>query len=122
MTHADVKQLIVTGGPAVVKSAMGSGKRVIAAGPGNPPVVVDETADIKSAGAGIVSGASLDNNIICIVEKEVFVVDSVADALIEAMEKAGAVLLDSQQVIELENLILESDRQHIKKDYVGKNA
>jgi acyl-CoA reductase-like NAD-dependent aldehyde dehydrogenase len=122
MRHPGVRLLCVTGGPAVVKAAMGSGKKTIAAGPGNPPVVVDETADIEEAGRGIVSGASLDNNIVCIVEKEVFVVDSVADGLITAMQKAGAVLIKGAQIRRLEQIVLEDDRQHIRKQYVGRNA
>ena len=73
-------------GPGVVEAAMQSGKRAICAGPGNPPVVVDETADIAKAARDIVLGASFDNNVICTDEKEVFVVSSVADALLEAMK------------------------------------
>ena len=122
MKHPEVRLLCVTGGPAVVRVAMNSGKKTIAAGPGNPPVVVDETADIEAAGAGIVAGSSFDNNIVCIVEKEVFVVDSVADRLIKAMEGAGAVLIRGAQVRRLEQLILEDDREHIKKKYVGQSA
>jgi len=101
---------------------MNSGKKTIAAGPGNPPVVVDETADIDAAGKGIVAGASFDNNIVCIVEKEVFVVDSVADRLLESMQGAGAVLIKGAQIRRLEQLILEDDREHIKKKYVGQCA
>jgi aldehyde dehydrogenase len=122
MKHPNVRLLCVTGGPAVVKVAMNSGKKVIAAGPGNPPCVVDETADIAAAGAGIVAGASFDNNVVCIVEKEVFVVDSVADRLIAEMQKAGAVLLKGHQVRRLEQLVLEEDRQHIHKQWVGQSA
>jgi len=122
MKHPEVRLLCVTGGPAVVRVAMGSGKKTIAAGPGNPPVVVDETADIEAAGRGIVAGASLDNNIVCIVEKEVFVVDQVADALLTSMQSAGAVLIGGHHVRRLEQLVLEDDREHIKKDFVGKNA
>ena len=66
MTHKKIDLLVVTGGPGVVKAAMNSGKKVIGAGPGNPPVVVDETADLTKAGKDIVAGASFDNNIICI--------------------------------------------------------
>ncbi|PIX34187.1 MAG: aldehyde dehydrogenase EutE, partial [Bacteroidetes bacterium CG_4_8_14_3_um_filter_31_14] len=76
MTHKKIAILVVTGGPAVVKTAMNSGKKVIAAGPGNPPVVVDETAIITKAAKDIVDGASFDNNVICICEKEVIVVES----------------------------------------------
>jgi len=122
MKHPEVRLLCVTGGPAVVRVAMNSGKKVIAAGPGNPPVVVDETADIAKAGAGIVSGASFDNNVVCIVEKEVFVVESVADALLKSMQAAGAVLLKGTQIRRLEQLILTDDRQHIHKQFVGKSA
>ena len=122
MKHPEVRLLCVTGGPAVVKVAMNSGKKAIAAGPGNPPVVVDETADIEAAGRGIVAGASFDNNIVCIVEKEVFVVDSVADALIKSMQGAGAVLLKGSQIRRLEQLILMDDREHIHKQWVGQSA
>jgi aldehyde dehydrogenase len=122
MKHPEVRLLCVTGGPAVVRVAMNSGKKVIAAGPGNPPVVVDETADIDKAGAGIVSGASFDNNIVCIVEKECFVVDSVADRLLKAMQANGAVLIKGAQIRRLEQLILTADRAHIHKQYVGKSA
>ena len=122
MKHPRVRLLCVTGGPGVVQVAMNSGKKVIAAGPGNPPVVVDETADIQAAGAGIVAGASLDNNIVCIVEKEVFVVSSVADRLKEAMKQAGAVEIGQHNIRRLEKIVLTEDREHINKEYVGQNA
>ena len=85
MRHPDVKLLVVTGGPAVVKAAMASGKKVIAAGPGNPPVVVDETADLELASKEIVNGASFDHNVLCVAEKEIFVVEEVADELKRGM-------------------------------------
>ena len=88
MTHKGVRLVVVTGGPGVVNAAMKSGKRAICGGPGNPPVVVDDTADIKKAARGIILGCSLDNNIVCIAEKEVFVVDDVADLLLNEMGKA----------------------------------
>jgi len=93
-----VKLLCVTGGPAVVAAAMKTGKRAVCAGPGNPPVVVDETADLDNAARSIIQGASYDNNLLCIGEKEVFVVASVADKLMEALRKAGAVQLDAKQI------------------------
>lgn len=96
--HPDVKLLCVTGGPAVVAAAMKTGKRAVCAGPGNPPVVVDETADLDHAARSIIQGASYDNNLLCIGEKEVFVVASVADKLMEALRKAGAIQLNASQV------------------------
>lgn len=120
MKHKGVRLLVVTGGPAVVKAAMASGKKVIAGGPGNPPVVVDETADIETAARSIVAGASLDNNIICVDEKEVFVVHSVADRLIDAMKRAGCHMVSGYQLKRLEQLVIDGD--HPAKDWVGKDA
>ena len=82
MNHPDVRVLLVTGGPGVVKEALKTPKKSITAGPGNPPAVVDQTADIEEAGRAIVRGASFDNNVICTDEKTTIVVDSVADRLV----------------------------------------
>ncbi len=90
--------LCVTGGPGVVKAAMKSGKRSVCAGPGNPPVVVDQTADIERAARSIIQGAAYDNNLLCIGEKEVFVVESVANDLIAALKAAGSIQLDASQI------------------------
>lgn len=97
-THEAVRLLCVTGGPAVVKAAMQIGKRAICAGPGNPPVLVDDTACMTRAAKAIIQGAAYDNNLLCIGEKEVFVLDDVADKLMSEMEKAGAVRLNSAQL------------------------
>lgn len=127
MGHRDARILVVTGGPGVVKAAMASGKRAICAGPGNPPVVVDETADIDKAGRDIVRGASFDNNVICTDEKEVFVVESVADALLRAMADHGAVVLTAPQARAIEKVIFEETRGPqrpgvINRKWIGKNA
>ena len=127
MRHPGIRLLVVTGGGAVVKAAMASGKRAICAGPGNPPVVVDETAHLAKAGRDIVLGASTDNNIICTDEKEVLVVASVADELIKSMTAAGAVLVDRSRLAELEKVVFAdppAPRQpgHVNRDLIGKNA
>ncbi len=96
--NPNVRLLCVTGGPAVVAAAMKTGKRAVCAGPGNPPVVVDETADLARAAASIIQGAAYDNNLLCIGEKEVFVVESVADKLMAELRKAGAVQLNPAQI------------------------
>jgi aldehyde dehydrogenase len=100
-SNRDVALICVTGGPAVGRAALKSGKRAIVAGPGNPPVVVDETADLDRAAKCIIQGGSFDNNLLCIAEKEVFVVESVFDAMLAAMERAGAVPLNSSQISKL---------------------
>jgi len=96
-----VNLICVTGGPGIVKAAMRSGKRAICAGPGNPPVVVDESADLDYAAESIIFGGAYDNNLLCIGEKEVFVVDSVYKRFIEAMDRAGARRLNDPQLAKL---------------------
>lgn len=122
MKHPGIHLLVVTGGPEVVKIAMNSGKKVIGAGPGNPPVVVDETADIGQAARGIVAGASMDNNLICIDEKEVFVVDKVADKLIDALCHSGAVLVRNHQLTRLHKLVITPDQANPTRAWVGQDA
>jgi aldehyde dehydrogenase len=96
--HRGIRLLCVTGGPGVARAALGSRKRAIVAGPGNPPVVVDETADLSSAAAAIVAGASYDNNLLCIGEKQAFVVAQVFDAFVAALRGAGAHWLEAREV------------------------
>ena len=93
-----VRLLLVTGGPMVVKAAMQTGKRAICAGPGNPPVFVDDTCCANRAAKAIISGAAFDNNLLCIGEKQVFVLDQVADKLMQRLSENGAVKLNSGQV------------------------
>ena len=120
MKHPLVRIVVVTGGPMVVKAAMNSGKKSITAGPGNPPAVVDETANFGKAADAIVRGASLDNNIVCIAEKEVIAVDSIANRLIDELKRQPVLWLDHRQVKELEKVVLEGD--HVNKNWVGKDA
>ncbi len=122
MTHPGIRLVVVTGGPGVVKAAMSSGKRAICGGPGNPPVIVDETANIRQAAQGIINGCSLDNNIVCIAEKEIFCVADVADLLKREMAQFGAVELSRAEITKLERVVLAEDRAHPNKDWVGKDA
>ena len=121
MKHAGIRVVVVTGGGAVVQQAMSSGKRAICAGPGNPPVVVDETADLEQAGRDVVLGAGMDNNIICIVEKELFVVRSVADALKREMLRNGAWEVNGAELSRLEKTVVTRDG-HVNRDFIGKDA
>jgi len=127
MKHPRIKLLVVTGGPNVVKIAMNSGKKVIAAGPGNPPCVVDETADITKAANNIVNGAGIDNNIICICEKEVLAVHSIIDELKDAMKSSGAYELNKSQIDEVTQLVIADPGRPghegaPSKKYVGRDA
>jgi acyl-CoA reductase-like NAD-dependent aldehyde dehydrogenase len=127
MRHPDVQLLTVTGGAGVVKEAMKSGKRAVCAGPGNPPVVVDETADLEQAGRDIVRGASFDNNIICIDEKEVFAAAPIADKLKRVMCEHGAYEISQVQLNRLAKSLFTQvppAGQHgmMNKEFIGKNA
>ena len=127
MQHPGVRLLVVTGGSAVVKAAMRSGKRAVCAGPGNPPVVVDRTADVAKAGGDIVRGASFDNNVICVDEKEVFVEAAVADALVASMVRHGAHRASASDLARLERTVFGETRGPgkpgvMEKTLIGKNA
>jgi aldehyde dehydrogenase len=128
--HPDVALLTVTGGPGVVREAMKAGKRVIAAGPGNPPVLVDETADLAAAARHIIEGGGFDNNLLCISEKEVFVVAAVLNEFMAAMRRAGARELDDRAIEQLSQAAFELEggkgvgcgQARLKRDLVGKDA
>ncbi len=121
--------LLVTGGPMVVKAAMQTGKRAICAGPGNPPVFVDDTCCPTRAAKAIISGAAFDNNLLCIGEKQVFVLEQVADKLMQKMSENGAVKLNSAQLEKLTKAAFTITpgqgggcaQAHTNKDFIGKD-
>jgi aldehyde dehydrogenase len=126
--HPDVNLICVTGGPGVGKAAMQQQKRAIVAGPGNPPVVVDETADLDRAARCIIQGGAYDNNLLCIAEKQVFAVEQIFDRLMAAMERAGAVRLNATEINALTKAAIasvgEGAAKHdvANKDFIGKDA
>ncbi|MEL7565335.1 MAG: aldehyde dehydrogenase family protein [Dehalobacterium sp.] len=122
MKHPKISLLLATGGPGVVKAVLSSGKKAVCAGPGNPPVLVDETADIPKAGRDIVTGASFENDINCIGEKEVLVMEQVADELIAEMVKNGAYLLKDKKDIARLTKLVTTPEGDVNKDFVGKDA
>jgi acyl-CoA reductase-like NAD-dependent aldehyde dehydrogenase len=128
MAHPDVRLLLVTGGPGVVREALKTDKRAITAGPGNPPAVVDETADIDRAGGDIVRGASFDNNIVCTDEKTAIAVASVGDRLVRAMAQHGGYVLAEHELRRLERVIFTDASftpgkpGHINTAWVGRDA
>jgi len=127
-SHRNVAMICVTGGPAVARAALNSGKRAVVAGPGNPPVVVDETADLDRAARCIIQGGAYDNNLLCISEKEVFAVNAIFDKLMQAMERAGAVRLTTSEIDRLTSAAItqvgEGEKRHdvAAKEFIGKDA
>ncbi len=127
MKHPLVKLLVVTGGHGVIRAAQESGKKIIAGGPGNPPVVVDETADVEKAAKYIIEGASFENCTPCASEKEILVVDRVADELKTHLKKNGAYEIDSSQLEQLVSKVFREVRGPgkaglINYEYIGKDA
>ena len=125
-----IKLLVCTGGPGVVKSVLSSGKKAIGAGAGNPPVIVDDTADIRKAGKDIIDGCTFDNNLPCIAEKEVFAFANIADELIDAMIANGAYLISREEAEKLNKVVLEEKVNPktgvaslvVSRDCVGRDA
>ena len=129
LKHPEVKVNLVTGGPAIVKVAMGTGKKTIAAGPGNPPVVVDDTTMFPKCVNDIVEGASFDNGILCTAEKEVILVESVKEKFLYYMRQHPNVYeLTEQQMDELAKIVFKkpATKTHpegeLNRDFVGRNA
>ncbi len=122
--HPKTELLSVTGGPEIVNMAMKYSKRVIAAGPGNPPVLVDETANLELAAREITKSSGFDNNILCLAEKEIFVVESIFEKFMKEFEKQGNVRLTTQQMKTLADKTLVKGEKYfiISRDYVGRNA
>ncbi len=125
--HRGVRMLCVTGGPAVARAALSAKKKAVVAGPGNPPVVVDETADVDHAARSIIQGAAYDNNLLCIGEKEVFAVNSIFDSLMDAMSRHGGFRLTPQQVDDLARVAFSPPKEPgghpiLNRDLVGKDA
>ena len=128
-SHPLIKLLVCTGGPGVVKAVLSSGKKAIGAGAGNPPVIVDDTADIAKAAKDIIDGCTFDNNLPCIAEKEVFAFRNIADELISGMKKAGAYLIDKDQAAALNKVVLVEKTNKagktvktVSRDCVGRDA
>ncbi len=129
-TNEYIRLLCVTGGPGVVKAAMQSGKRAVCAGPGNPPVLVDDTACMTRAARCIIQGAAYDNNLLCIGEKEVFALDKIADKLMTEMESRGAARLNATQLERLTKAAFVFKEGHgggcpepvVNKDFIGRDS
>jgi propionaldehyde dehydrogenase len=120
MKHPDIAMLVATGGGSVVKAALSNGKKAIAAGPGNPPAIIDETVDVKKAAKDVIDGTSFDNNLLCIGEKALFVVESVATEAIRTLESNGGYLVGASELKALEDVVIKDG--DVNRDYIGKDA
>ena len=122
MKHKDIPLLVATGGPGVVTAVLSSGKRGIGAGAGNPPALVDETADIRKAAQDIVNGCTFDNNLPCIAEKEVVAVDSIMDELMKYMVEEQGCYLASKEVQDKLIKTVLTEKGALNRKCVGRSA
>ena len=128
--HPNIRLLVCTGGPGVVKSVLSSGKKAIGAGAGNPPVIVDDTADVCKAAKDIIDGCTFDNNLPCIAEKEVFAFKNIADQLVSEMQRHGAYKITLEQADKLAKVVLVESKnpktgivkKTVSRDCVGRDA
>ncbi len=121
MKHKDIPLLVATGGPGVVTAVLSSGKRGLGAGAGNPPALVDETADVRKAAGDIVNGCTFDNNLPCIAEKEVVAVESVIDELMHYMvTEQGCYLASKEEQDKLAATVLTP--KGLNRKCVGRDA
>ena len=122
MKHPQIPLLVATGGPGVVTAVLTSGKRAIGAGEGNPPALVDETADVRKAARDIVNGCVFDNNLPCIAEKEVVAVDSIADELMDYMIRENGCYLASKEVQDKLLQTVITPKGVLNRECVGRDA
>lgn len=120
MRDERVDLIVATGGPAVVKAAYRSGNPAMGVGPGNAPVLVDDTADLTEAAKRIVASKSFDNSILCTNESTVIAYASVADRLLAAMKAAGAHICTPTETDKLRALLFRDDG--FNTAMIGKDA
>lgn len=120
MKHKDINLIAATGGPAVVTAVLSSGKRGIGAGAGNPPVLVDESADIQKAAKDIINGCTFDNNLPCIAEKEVVAIENIIDELIYYLKENGGYILSKEEEKKLAATVLTDNG--LNRKCVGRDA
>jgi acetaldehyde dehydrogenase/alcohol dehydrogenase len=96
MREADIT--LATGGPAMVKAAYSSGKPAIGVGPGNTPVIIDETAHIKMAVNSILLSKTFDNGVICASEQSIILLNSIYDAVRKEFKERGAYILNKDEI------------------------
>ena len=121
MKHKDIHLIVATGGPGVVTAVLSSGKRGIGAGAGNPPALVDETADIRKAAQDIVNGCTFDNNLPCIAEKEIVAVSSIVDELMHYLvSENDCYLASKEEQDKLTSVVLAGGK--LNRKCVGRDA
>ncbi|SMC16378.1 acetaldehyde dehydrogenase [Clostridium acidisoli DSM 12555] len=111
---------LATGGPSMVKSAYSSGKPAIGVGPGNTPVIIDDTAHIKMAVSSIILSKTYDNGLICASEQSVIVANSIYNKVKKEFEERGAYIIKKDEMDKVRNTIFINGS--INSKIVGQSA
>jgi acetaldehyde dehydrogenase/alcohol dehydrogenase len=120
MQHSDVKLILATGGPGMVKAAYSSGHPSLGVGAGNTPAVIDETADIQMAVSSILISKVFDNGTICASEQSVIVTDKIYEEVKREFSQRGAYFLDERERSLLAQVILIDG--HLNPAIVGQSV
>ena len=112
--------ILATGGPGMVTAAYSSGKPALGVGPGNTPVILDDTADIKMAVSSILHSKTFDNGMICASEQSVTVLAPIYDAVKKEFAARGAYFLKGDEVDKVRSIILVNGTVNAK--IVGQSA
>ena len=121
MSHKAIQLIAATGGPGVVTTVLSSGRRGIGAGAGNPPALVDDTADIPKAARDIMNGCTFDNNLPCIAEKEIVAVESIADELKYHLLENGCYEATPEEIQKLVETVI-TPKGALNRKCVGRDA
>ncbi len=105
MGHKDVALILATGGPGMVKAAYSSGTPAVGVGPGNTPVVMDESCDVESAVNSVLLSKTFDNGMICASEQSVTAVKSIYDAVKKEFTKRGGYILNKKETAAVASVI-----------------
>ena len=120
MSHNDVSLILATGGPGMVKAAYSSGTPAVGVGPGNTPVVFDDTCDIEMAVSSVLLSKTFDNGMICASEQSVTVMASIYDAVKKEFIKRGGYILNAKEAEAVGNVIQVDGKLNAK--IVGQTA
>lgn len=120
MKDERTKLILATGGTAMVRSAYSSSNPALGVGPGNVPVFVDSTADVRAAAAHIVDSKKFDNSVLCTNESVLIAEDSIADSLVREMSRLGAHFLTVEESKKLADVMYPTGR--LNSEVVGKDA
>ena len=112
--------ILATGGPGMVTAAYSSGKPALGVGPGNTPVIIDDTADVRMAVSSILHSKTFDNGMICASEQSVTVLAPIYDAVKKEFAARGAYFLKSDELDKVRSIILVNGTVNAK--IVGQSA